>query len=65
MSGQHSPQLISEVNKLLNKGIVINTVHQGRKLISSIFLRSKPNGINQVVLNPKTITKLWNRITLK
>ena len=45
-SGQNSPQIMSEVNKLLKKGIVINTTHEEGDFISPIFLRSNPDETN-------------------
>ena len=50
-SGQNYPQIMSEVNKLLKKGIVINTAHEKGEFISPIFLRSKADGTNRVIFN--------------
>ena len=54
-SGQNSPKIMSVVNKLLTKGIVINTFHEEGEFISPIFLRSKPDGTNRVILNLKNL----------
>ena len=56
---------MSEVNKLLEEVIVINISHKEGELISPIFLRLEPNGTNQVILNLKNLTKLWNTTNLK
>ena len=42
-SGQNSPQIMEEVKKLLNKGVVVRTVHETGEFISPIFLRTKPD----------------------
>ena len=54
-SDQNFRQIMSEVKKLINKGIVINIAHEEGELISPIFLRSKPDWTNQVVLNLKDL----------
>ena len=64
-SVQISPQIVSEVNKLLKKSIVINTTHEKGEFISPIFLRSKPDGTNRVISILQTSNKLWNIATLK
>ena len=56
-SGQKSSQIVSEVNKLLKKGIVINTAHQEGESISPIFLSSKPDVTNQVIVNLKNLNQ--------
>ena len=45
-SGQNYQQIMLKVNKLLKKGIVINTAHEEGEFISSMFLRSKLDGTN-------------------
>ena len=45
-SDQNSIQIMSEVNKLLKKGIVIYTAHEETVFIPPIFLRSKTDGTN-------------------
>ena len=56
-SGQNSPQIMSEVDKLLKNGIVINIAHEEGEFISPIFLRSKPDGTNRVILNLKNLNQ--------
>ena len=51
-NNQNSPQIMSEVNKFIKKAIKINATHDEGEFISSIFLRSKPDGNNQVILKP-------------
>ena len=48
---------MSEVNKLLNKDIAIITALEGGEFISPIFLRSKLNGTNRVILNLKNLNQ--------
>ena len=45
-SGQNYQQIMLKGNKLLKKGIVINTAHEEGEFISSMFLRSKLDGTN-------------------
>ena len=47
----------SEVNKLSNKGIVINIAHAEGEFIFAEFLRSKPDRTNQVTLNLKKLNQ--------
>ena len=56
-SGQNSPQIMSEANKLLKNGIVINIAHEEGEFISPIFLRSKADGTNQMILNLKNLNQ--------
>ena len=49
--------MMSEVIKLLNKGIVTNTGHNEGEVTSPIFLRSKPDWTNQVILNLKDLNQ--------
>lgn len=45
-SGQNYQEIMLKVNKLLKKGIVINTAHEEGEFISSMFLRSELDGTN-------------------
>ena len=56
-SDQNYLQIISEVNKLLKKGIVINAAHEEGEFISPIFLRTKPDVTNRVILNLKNLNQ--------
>ena len=56
-SGKNSPQIMSEVNKLRNKSLVINPAHEEGGFISPMFLRSKLNGTNRGILNNKSFNK--------
>ena len=56
-SDQNSIQIMSEVNKLLKKDIVIYTAHEETEFISPIFLRSKTDGTNWLILNLKNLNQ--------
>ena len=56
-SDQNSPQIMSEVNKSLKKGIVTSTAHEEEEFISLIFFRSKPDGTNRVILNLENLNQ--------
>ncbi len=43
----------AEVNKLLDKGIVIKVKHEKGQILSNIFLRPKPDGTHRLILNLK------------
>lgn len=45
-TSESSPHILSDVNKLLKKGIMVNTAHEEGGLISPIFLRPKSDGNN-------------------
>ena len=45
-SGQNYQEIMLKVNKLLKKGIVINTAHEEGEFIPSMFLRSELDGTN-------------------
>ena len=48
---------MSAVNKLLKKIIVTNTAYDEGEFISPIFLRSKPDGTNRVILNFENLSQ--------
>ena len=56
-NGVHSPQIMSEENKRLNKGLVINPAHEEWNFISSIFLKSRPDWTNQGILNLENLNE--------
>ena len=62
-SGQNSPQIMLEVNKILKQDIVINTAHKEGELISFIFFKSKHDGTNRLILNLKNLNQIleYNR----
>ncbi len=43
----------AEVNKLLDKGVVIKVKHEKGQILSNIFLRPKPDGTHRLILNLK------------
>ena len=47
----------SEVNKLLQKEIIIPTSNEPGQFISTIFLRPKPDGTHRMILNLKLFNK--------
>ena len=57
-SGQNSPQIMAEVNKILKQDIVINTAHEEGELISSIFFKLKDDGTNRLILNLKNLNQI-------
>ena len=40
----------SEVVKLLNKGVIVESTHSQREFVSSIFLRLKKNGVDYMMI---------------
>ena len=48
---------MSEVNKLLKKGIVINTAYEDGEFIPPIFLRWETDGTIRVILNLKNLNQ--------
>ena len=47
----------SEVNKLLQKEVIIPTSNEPGQFISTIFLRPKPDGTHRMILNLKLFSK--------
>ena len=48
----------SEIAKLLNKGVIVESTHSQGKFVSSIFLRLKKNGVDyRMILNLKELNK--------
>ena len=64
-SDQNSIQIMLEVNKLLKKGIVIYTAHEETEFIFPIFLRSKTDRTNWVILNLKNLNQTLEYSHLK
>lgn len=56
-TSESSPHILSDVNKLLKKGIMVNTAHEEGELISHIFLRPKSDGNNWVILSLKNLNQ--------
>ena len=46
-----------EIRKLLLKGIIVKSVHEPDEFISPIFLRPKPDGSHQLILNLKHLNE--------
>ena len=47
----------SEIEKLINKGVIVNTDWETDDFISSIFLRGKKEGSHRMILNLKALKK--------
>ena len=48
----------SEIVKLLNKGVIVESTHSQGEFVSSIFLRLKKNGVDyRMILNLKELNK--------
>lgn len=48
----------SEILKLLNKGVIVESTHSQGEFVSSIFLRLKMNGVDyRMILNLKELNK--------
>ena len=49
----------SEVQKLKNKKVIVNTDKRTGDYISGVFTRSKKDGSHRMILNPKNFTNLY------
>ena len=57
MSGQASQKVMTEINKLIGKGVIEYTEHEKGEFISPIFFRSKSDGTSRLILNLKTLNE--------
>ena len=58
LNDAESAILDSEIVKLLNKGVVVESTHSPGEFVSSIFLRLKKNGVDyRMILNLKELNK--------
>ena len=57
MSGQASQKVMTEINKLIGKGVIEYTEHEKGEFISAIFFRSKSDGTSRLILNLKTLNE--------
>lgn len=46
-----------EIKKLLEKGVIVPTVHEPGEYISPIFSRAKRDGSSRLILNLKSLNK--------
>ena len=53
----NQPTIQDEVNKLLEKGVVVECEHEPVEYISPIFLREKTDGTQRLILNLKHLNK--------
>ena len=54
---KNQPTIQDEVNKLLEKGVVVECEHEPVEYISPIFLREKTDGTQRLILNLKHLNK--------
>ena len=54
---KNQPTIQEEVNKLLEKGVVVECEHEPVEYISPIFLREKTDGTQRLILNFKHLNK--------
>ena len=54
---KNQPTIQDEVNKLLEKGVVVECEHEPVEYISPIFLREKTDGTQKPILNLKNLNK--------
>ena len=47
----------SEISKLINKSVIVRTQHEPGEFISPIFVRSKKDGTNRMILNLKALNQ--------
>ena len=52
---KNQPLIQEEVNKLLKKGVVVESYHEPVEYISPIFLKEKTNGTQRLILNRKNL----------
>lgn len=53
LNAQECDIVVQEIDKLLNKGVVIESQHENGEFISNIFLRRKKDGNYRMILNLK------------
>lgn len=51
LNAQECDIVVQEIDKLLNKGVVIESQHENGEFISNIFLRRKKDGNYRMILN--------------
>lgn len=56
-SAAEASAIDAEVQKLLNKGIIVETRHEEDQFVSPIFLRPKKDGTNRMILNLKELNE--------
>ena len=54
---KNQPMIQDEVNKLLEKDVVVECEHEAVEYISPLFLREKTNGTERLILNLKNLNK--------
>ena len=54
---KNQPTILDEVNKLLEKGLVVECEHEPVEYVSLIFLRKKTDGTQRLILNLKHLNR--------
>ena len=49
-----------EINKLLEKGVIVESMYEYGQFISTVFLRPKKDGTHRLILNLKNLNKFIN-----
>lgn len=63
-SKSEQPLVEVEINKLLKKGVVVESVHEQDEIISPIFIRPKPDGC-RLILNLKETNTYLDKVHFK
>ena len=56
-SCQQGQVIDSEIQNLLNKGVIVESTHESNEYISPIFLRPKKDGSHRLILNLKCLNQ--------
>lgn len=62
---QEQSVIDNEINKLVNKGVIVKTSHCGKEFISTIFIRPKNDGSYRLILNLKNLNEHFKMDTLQ
>ena len=54
-SGEEQVIITSEISNLLEKAVIVETIHEPGELISSVFVRRKKDGSHRMILNLKNL----------
>ena len=57
MSGQASQKVMEEINKLVDKGVIVYTEHEKGEFFSPIFFHSKSDGTSRLIMYLKTLNE--------
>ena len=59
MSGPASQNVVVEISKLVDKGVIEYTEHEKGEFISQIFFRCKSHGTRRLTLNSKIFNEFF------